>query len=227
MANELYRAYDEMLQGFKAKNDTQLEHGVRCWMDLKPENPFPEDIPAYDLFFKIKRHYTVWRMGGADYKVNRTRMVKAAKDLCATYPKRPYKFDRKADSEDKAAKNAAEEEWLKAKQEAEELAIQQEAERIVKEEERLKKEAEEREKARIEWEKAEEEAKADAKRKEELLKKAVEKERAKIKTEEPLYVLGIVPETGVMQETVPIEEKSKESFFSRFFNKKFRKKAEQ
>lgn len=220
MANELYRMYDEMIQGYKTKNEGLFEHGVVCWMDLNPENPFPEDSPAYEIFFTIQMRYNVWRMGSADYKVNRKRMLSAAKELCATYPKRPYKFDRKADNEDKAVKAAAEEERMKAQKEAEELAIQKEAERIVQEEERLKREADEKEKARIEWEKAEAEAKAEMKRKDELLKKAVEEQRAKVKTEEPIHVLGIIPETGVMQETVPIESPKKESFLKRLFGKK-------
>lgn len=225
MANELYRMYDEMIQGYKMKNEGMFEHGVVCWMDLNPENPFPEDSEAFELFFQTQLYYKCWRLGSADYKSKRKRMMETAKKLCALYPKRPYKFDKKADAEDKALKAAEEEARIKTEEEAQKAAIQAEAERIVKEEEEARINAERAEKARIEWEKAEVEAKAEEQRKAEMLKAAVEAERAKVKLEQPEYVLGVIPETGLIDETVegPTHEKPN-GFFTRLMNR-FGKKA--
>lgn len=224
MANDLYRMYDEMIQGYKTNNDGLFEHGVICWMDLNPENPFPEGSDAYELFFQTQLHYKSWRLGSADYKSKRRRMLAAARDLCALYPKRPYKFDKKADAEDKALKAAEEEARIKTEEAAQKAAIQAEAERIVREEEEARLKAERAEKARVEWEKAEAEAKAEEQRKTEMLKAAVEAERAKVKLEKTEYVLGVVPETGLIEETVPPEPEKQTGFFARLRDR-FGKKA--
>jgi len=106
--NQMYKFYNEMVKGYKENQDGLFEHGVRCWLELKPENPFPFEDPAYEEFFQMQRGYSLWQMGGADRKINRRRMLEAARRLCALNPKKPYKFDRKAEEEEKAAKAAEE-----------------------------------------------------------------------------------------------------------------------
>ena len=101
--NEMYRLYNEMVKGYKENQDGLFEHAVRCWMDMNPENPFAEDDPAYEEFFLMKKGYTVWKMGNADRKINRRRMLEHARNLCALNPKRPYKFDKKEEEARKAA----------------------------------------------------------------------------------------------------------------------------
>lgn len=119
--NQMYKMYNEMVKGYKEDNDGLFEHGVRCWMDLNPENPFPSEDPAYEEFFLMQKGYTLWKMGSADRKINRRRMLEAAKRLCELNPKRPYRFDKKAEEEEKAAEaKKAEEERLAAEQAKEE-----------------------------------------------------------------------------------------------------------
>lgn len=216
MANELYRAYDSMLKGYKEGNDNVVEYGVRCWMEQNPENPFPPDSPAYNKFYTIQNCYRLWRMGSSDYRVSRRRMITAAKQLCEMYPKRPYKFDRKGDAEDKAAKAAEEKEMFEQSEAAKQKAIEEEAERIVKAEEAARKAAKEKEKARAEWEqneakiRAEEEAQAialqkavEAKRAEMLAREKEEEER---KAEEKITILGVLPEIREAEEEIPAEK---------------------
>lgn len=195
MANEMYRMYNEMIEGYKTKNDNMLEHGVRCWLDMHPENPFAPESEAYEVFFRMNNYYNVWRLGGADHRVNRRRMIEAAKQLCALYPKRPYKFDKQADIEDQRIKAIEEEARLKENEEAKAKEIQDEAERIVMEEEKRRRDAEAREIARIEWEENEARLKAEQEKYNEELQKAIEVKRAEIelKREEPVHILGVLP----------------------------------
>ncbi len=108
--NELYKMYTEMIEGYKKKQEGLFEHGARSWMMLEPENPFPPEDPAFEQFFLMQKGFQIWQRGGADRKINRRRMLEAAYNLCALNPKRPYKFDKKADEEEKAALAKAEEE---------------------------------------------------------------------------------------------------------------------
>ena len=58
----------------------------------------------------MKKGYSLWKMGSADRKINRRRMLEAANKLCECNPKRPYKFDKKAEEDEEAARIAAEKE---------------------------------------------------------------------------------------------------------------------
>jgi len=120
--NQMYKMYNEMIKGYKEDNDGLFEHGVRCWMDLNPENPFPENEPAFEYFFLMQKGYSLWKMGAADRKINRRRMLEAAYKLCECNPKRPYRFDKKAEEAEEAARIAAEKEAAE-KAAAEEKAV--------------------------------------------------------------------------------------------------------
>lgn len=139
--NQMYKFYSEMTKGFREEQPAMFEHGVRCWMMLDPENPFEENSEAAELFFKMKMGYTIWMRGGADRNINRRRMLAAAEALCELNPKRPYKFNKEEDAEDRrlakeeeeAAKEAAEEE---VKAEAEKKAAEEAAIKAAEEEEK-------------------------------------------------------------------------------------------
>ena len=105
--NQMYKMYNEMVKGYKENNDGLFEHGVRCWLDLKPENPFAPEEPAYEEFFLMQKGYNLWKMGAADRKINRRRMLEHAVNLCALNPKRPYRFDKKAEEEEKRKEEEA------------------------------------------------------------------------------------------------------------------------
>ena len=199
--NEMYKMYNEMVKGYKENNDAMFEHGVRCWMDLKPENPFNPEEPAYEYFFLTQKGYTLWMMGSADRKINRRRMLAAAKQLCESNPKRPYRFDKKAEEAELAAKAEAE------RKAAEEKALAE------------KKAAEE--KALAEKRAAEEKAE------EERLAKLRKKEEARFNQEYNKHVLGIVPDESDIKAQIQednededdeIKEK-KTTIFGRWFKK--------
>ena len=99
--NQMYKFYSEMTKGYREGEDGLFEHGVRSWMSMDPENPFKQDTPEYECFFKMQRGYQLWMMNGADKKINRRRMIEAAKELCEINPKRPYKFNKEENEEDK------------------------------------------------------------------------------------------------------------------------------
>ena len=142
--NLAYKFYSEMTKGYRENNDGLFEHGVRSWMDLEPANPFEENSDAAELFFKIQMGYTIWKRRGADMKINRRRMLEAAKALCELNPKRPYKFDKAEDAEDRRQAKEDEENAKKlAEEEAEFEKLQKEAE------EKARLEAEEEEKDMI------------------------------------------------------------------------------
>lgn len=103
--NTMYRMFRQMIQGYKLgkEGENLFTHAVHCWMDLNPENPFPQDSEVYDYFFRMKNYYNVWKLHSADYRINEKRMLAEAKKLCELKPKNPYKFDKKAEEEEKAA----------------------------------------------------------------------------------------------------------------------------
>lgn len=133
--NTMYRMFRQMMQGYKLEEEgiNLFEHAVHCWMDLNPDNPFPNDSEAFDHFFRMKNYYNVWKIHGADYRVNEKRMLASARALCATKPKNPYKFDKQAAEEERAAlKELAKkrhEEEINGQIEADRLKTEREAER--------------------------------------------------------------------------------------------------
>ena len=199
--NEMYKMYNEMVKGHKENRNELFEHGVRCWMDLKPENPFSPEEPAYEYFFLTQKGYNLWKMGLADRKINRRRMLENAHKLCECNPKKPYRFDKKAEEAELAAKaeaerKAAEEKVLAEKKAAEEKAL-------------AKKKA------------------AEEKAEEERLAKLRKKEEARFNQEYNKHVLGIVPDESdikaSIQENSKDEDEIKEkktTIFGRLFNKK-------
>ena len=102
--NTMYRLFRQMIQGYKLgdEGNNLFVHAVHCWMGLNPDNPFPEDSEAFDYFFRAKNYYNVWKMHSADQRISERRMINEARALCATKPKNPYKFDKKAAEEEKA-----------------------------------------------------------------------------------------------------------------------------
>lgn len=135
--NTMYRMFRQMIQGYKLgkEGENLFVHAVHCWMDLNPDNPFAEDSAAYDYFFRMKNYYNVWKMRSADQRISERRMINEAKELCATKPKNPYKYDKKAADEEKVLLRET------AKKEQEEaINLQKEADR-----EKAEREAELRE----------------------------------------------------------------------------------
>lgn len=197
--NMMYKMYTEMVKGYKEDDNGLFEHGVRCWMNLEPENPFTPESPEYECFFRMQKGYKLWMMGSADKKINRRRMLGAAKDLCACNPKRPYRFDKKAEEAELAAKAEAE------KKAAEEKALAE------------KKAAEE--KALAEKKAAEEKAK------EERLAKIRKKEENAFNQDFNKRVLGIVPDESDIKAPIQKEQEDeakekKTTIFGRLFRNK-------
>jgi hypothetical protein len=102
--NDMYQFYKEMILGNKIGKDGNglFEHAVCSWLSMRPENPFPEGTDAYEHFFRMSNYYNVWKLGGTGERFSMRRMFSAARDLCATKTKNPYKYDRKAAEEEKA-----------------------------------------------------------------------------------------------------------------------------
>lgn len=139
--NTMYRMFRQMIQGYKLgkEGDNLFTHAVHCWMDLNPENPFVKESEAYDYFFRMKNYYNVWKLHSADYRINEKRMLAEARKLCELKPKNPYKFDKKADEQEKAALRESamqeqEEAMILAEKEKQEMAEKEEIVRQVREE---------------------------------------------------------------------------------------------
>lgn len=131
--NTMYRMFRQMIQGYKLGKEGQnlFVHAVHCWLDLEPENPFPKESEAYDYFFRMKNYYNVWKMKGADQRINERRMIVEAQKLCETKPKNPYKFDKQAAE---AEKTALRESAMKQQEEAIDLQRKAEQENAEREE---------------------------------------------------------------------------------------------
>lgn len=109
MENLMYKSYEEMIQGYKEKQDGLFEHGVRSWMSFNSENPFVSDTKESECFFRIKMAYQRWAMNGVDKNINRIRMLNAAKELCQLSPVNPYKAEEKKPEKKKFKREPAEE----------------------------------------------------------------------------------------------------------------------
>lgn len=116
--NDMYRLFNEMTEGYKSNNEALFNHAVRCWMTLDPDNPFDEKEDAYELFFRIKKGYTLWSMAGPDMRINKRRMLESARLLCALNPTCPYKFNEREEAERRAKEKLI----AKEKEEAERKA---------------------------------------------------------------------------------------------------------
>lgn len=108
-----------MKEGYANNNPDQLEHGARCWLDLNPTNPFPEESPEMEAFFQMQKCYSIWKRGDIDRKINRRRMIMWAEKLCELNPRQPYKFDKKAEEEERLLEAQREQEELQRRLEAE------------------------------------------------------------------------------------------------------------
>ena len=117
--NDMFIYFKTMKQGYAENNNDVVEQCARCWMQLAEENPFKYDTPEYEEFFQMKRAYTIWARGDVNGRINRRNMVKHAKALCALNPKQPYIFDKKADEEEKKAKEA----WIESEQQRKQEAL--------------------------------------------------------------------------------------------------------
>ncbi len=102
--NQRYRMFNLMMHGYATENKDELEQGARCLLDLAEENPFQEGTDEMEAFFQMKRCYSIWKSGAIDHKVNRRRMISWTEKLCALNPKNPYKYDKKAEDEERAKK---------------------------------------------------------------------------------------------------------------------------
>ena len=102
--NQLYKIFNDLTKAYKENNYGSIEQAARCWMQLTSENPFIYDTPEYEEFFQMHRCYEIWAKGAIDQKINKRRMVQHAKALCALNPKCPYVYDKKAEEEEKRAK---------------------------------------------------------------------------------------------------------------------------
>ena len=108
--NQMYRMFKEMKAGYAEGNKDKMEHGARCWLDLEPENPFPEGSNEMEAFFQMQKCYCIWKRGDIDRKINRRRMLQWAEKLCELNPRQPYRFDKKAEEEEILAAQKAEQE---------------------------------------------------------------------------------------------------------------------
>ena len=205
--NQMYKMFKEMKEGYKNQQPELIEHGARCWLDCNPDNPFPVDSPEYEAFFQMQKCYLIWIRGDVNRKINRRKMVQWAMELCKINPRQPYKFDKKAEEADQALR-------MQQEAEAEQAAIQKEAEIKQKQEAevaaRVQKEIEHKQFIEAEKNLARQRASA--------VKQAIVDKPITIPTvssveDEKQVVMGVLPED---EKTEP----RKSNWFSRLFRKK-------
>lgn len=221
--NTMYRMFRQMIQGYKLgkEGENLFSHAVHCWMDLNPDNPFSPESEAFNCFFKMKNYHSVWNHSTC-YKVNERRMMQAARDLCATKPKNPYKYDKQeAEREKIALREAA------IKQQEEEINIQREAERQKAErDEEIRQILEEIRQDDLEKQNALEENRAIVKQaKKDTISNSVEKYSEKKAVEEKKnYVFNVVKDNHELndKQIEELREKPKEEKKG-FLNKLFRR----
>jgi hypothetical protein len=124
--NQMYELFNDMVKGYKEGNMDIVEQCARCWMQIAEDNPFTYDTPEYDLFFNMQKSYMIWSKGAIDQKLNRRKMIRYAKELCALNPKQPYIFDKKADQEEQKRKQQEIKMLEEARLKKEELRRQEE-----------------------------------------------------------------------------------------------------
>ena len=235
--NTMYNGYKLMMEGYKEggdQGDNKMQVGINTWLANNPDNPFTEGTPEYDAFFRMKLHYSLWQSDDPSKRVSMRRAMAAAKEMCKKYPKNPYKFDRKADNEEKQQHAALQAEYQKKKEEEEALAIQREAERIVQEEIRREEEAAIIEQAKREYEKQEAEERARQEKRAADLKTAVDAKRAEYKAKREAEIAAakklietknedVLSYGAVEAEPSPVVlnvvEPKKKGFFKRLFHK--------
>ena len=129
--NQMFILFKNLKEGYANDDIDAIEQNARCWMQLAPENPFKYDTPEYEEFFQMQLCYTIWARGDVNSKINRRKMIRHAKALCALNPKQPYVYDKKAEEEEKRKK----EEWIKQEQLMKQEALKPKTVKTVTEEE--------------------------------------------------------------------------------------------
>jgi len=91
--NEIYRLYQEMLDGYNSNTEVIFAHGARCLMALNPESPFTMDTTENEYFGQMQLNYERWANKGIDTNVSYRRLISAAKELCALVKENPFTYD--------------------------------------------------------------------------------------------------------------------------------------
>lgn len=185
--NIMYRAFKDMMEGYKEKTEEgriKFANAVNSWMAQEPENPFEPQTPACDCFYRMQMCYTNIQRNTVGSKFSSRQILVEAEQLCELKQKNPYKFDKKADEEDKAEKAAFDAEQARLAKEAEEAAIQKEVNRIIREEQEAKDRAARQKEERMKREIERAEAQIAERERQALVAKAVEEKRAAIAEEE-------------------------------------------
>ena len=136
--NSLYSLYKEMVEGYKTNNNGLFEHGARCLMGLKSDNPFEENSDDAELYFQAQLCYTRWKNNGVDAKINYRKLLDFSRQLCANHPDNPFTFDKEE------AKRDLEEQKERELEAIRKIEEQRKIEEAKKEMEEKKKQEEER-----------------------------------------------------------------------------------
>ena len=113
--NQMYMLFKNMKEAYKDGRNDIVESYARNWLLFNPENPFQPGSPEHEVFFQMQRCFTIWRNGDINARINKRKMAEWAIKLCEINPKQPYRFDKKAEEEEKLLKAKKEQELLEQK----------------------------------------------------------------------------------------------------------------
>ena len=93
--NKLLESYNKesVDKGLDHPDNNIFVHSAINQAAANADNPFPTDIEAYQVYFSMMKHHSLWRLGGADRKISRRRFLNFAIKLAELAVENPFEIE--------------------------------------------------------------------------------------------------------------------------------------
>lgn len=93
--NKLLESYSKnsVDKGLDHPDNNIFVHSAINQAAANADNPFPTDIEAYQVYFSMMKHHSLWRLGGADRKISRRRFLNFAIKLAELAVENPFEIE--------------------------------------------------------------------------------------------------------------------------------------
>lgn len=93
--NKLLESYNKnsVDKGLDHPDNNIFVHSAINQAAANADNPFPTDIEAYQVYFSMMKHHSLWKLGGADRKISRRRFLNFAIKLAELAVENPFEIE--------------------------------------------------------------------------------------------------------------------------------------
>ena len=93
--NNLLESYNKesVDKGLDHPDNNMFVHSAINQAAANADNPFPTDSEAYQVYFSMMKHHSLWKLGGADRKISRRRFLNFAIQLAELAVENPFEIE--------------------------------------------------------------------------------------------------------------------------------------